>query len=56
MSGPISYEIDGEQYIAVTAGWGTALPVTGGGDAIPKIGSPEMGRVLVYKIGGKAAA
>ncbi len=55
MSGPMSYEIDGEQYIAVTAGWGTALPLTGGGDAIPKIGSAEMGRVLVYKIGGKAA-
>jgi len=55
MSGPMSYEIDGEQYIAVTAGWGTALPVTGGGDVIPKIGSAEMGRVLVYKIGGKAA-
>jgi quinohemoprotein ethanol dehydrogenase len=55
MSGPISYEIDGEQYIAVTAGWGTGLPLTGGGNAIPNIGSPEMGRVLVYKIGGKAA-
>jgi PQQ-dependent dehydrogenase (methanol/ethanol family) len=54
-SAPMSYEIDGEQYVAVTAGWGTALPVTGGGDVIPKIGSPEMGRVLVYKIGGKAA-
>ena len=55
MSGPMSYEIDGEQYIAVTAGWGTALPVTGGGNAIPNIGTPEMGRVLVYKIGGAAA-
>jgi PQQ-dependent dehydrogenase (methanol/ethanol family) len=54
MSGPVSYEIDGEQYIAVTAGWGTALPLTGGGDVIPKIGSAEMGRVLVYKLGGKA--
>ena len=54
MSGPMSYEIDGEQYIAVTSGWGTALPVTGGGNSIPKVGSPEMGRVLVYKIGGKA--
>ena len=54
MSGPMSYAIDGEQYIVVTAGWGTALPVTGGGNAIPSIGSPEMGRVLVYKIGGTA--
>jgi PQQ-dependent dehydrogenase (methanol/ethanol family) len=52
LSGPMSYEIDGEQYIAVTAGWGTALPLSGGGDAIPKIGSAEKGRVLVYKIGG----
>jgi PQQ-dependent dehydrogenase (methanol/ethanol family) len=51
-SGPMSYEIDGEQYVAVTAGWGTALPVTGGGDVLPKVGSPERGRVLVYKIGG----
>ena len=55
MSGPMSYAIDGEQYIVVTAGWGTALPVTGGGNSIPKVGSPEMGRVLVYKIGGAAA-
>jgi len=54
MSGPMSYEIDGEQYIAVTAGWGTALPLTGGGNPIPKVGSPELGRVLVYKIGGTA--
>ncbi len=54
MSGPMSYEIDGDQYVAVTAGWGTALPLTGGGDVIPKIGSPEMGRVIVYKIGGTA--
>jgi PQQ-dependent dehydrogenase (methanol/ethanol family) len=54
LSGPMSYEIDGEQYIAVTAGWGTALPLTGGGDAIPKIGSAEMGRVLVYRIGASA--
>ncbi len=52
MSGPMSYAIDGEQYIAVTAGWGTALPVTGGGDVLPALGSPEKGRVLVYKIGG----
>jgi mono/diheme cytochrome c family protein len=50
----MSYEVDGEQYIAVTAGWGTALPLTGGGDVIPKVGSQELGRVLVYKIGGKA--
>jgi PQQ-dependent dehydrogenase (methanol/ethanol family) len=57
LSGPISYEIDGEQYIAVTAGWGTALPLAGGTglrDGAARLASPAMGRVLVYKIGGKA--
>jgi PQQ-dependent dehydrogenase (methanol/ethanol family) len=52
LSGPISYEIDGEQHVAVTAGWGTALPLAGGTGA--RLGSPDMGRVIVFKIGGKA--
>ena len=57
LSGPISYEIDGEQYIAVTAGWGTALPLAGGvgsRDGAPRYASPAMGKVIVFKIGGKA--
>jgi mono/diheme cytochrome c family protein len=57
LSGPISYEIDGEQYIAVTAGWGTALPLAGGvgsRDGQPRYASPAMGKVIVFKIGGKA--
>ena len=58
LSGPISYEIDGEQYIAVTAGGARHCRLTGGGDACAKARlaptSPAMGRVVVYKIGGKA--
>ncbi|HEX5007879.1 MAG TPA: c-type cytochrome, partial [Hyphomonadaceae bacterium] len=57
LSGPISYEIDGEQYVAVTAGWGTALPLAGGTgtrDGQARAASPAMGRVVVYKIGGTA--
>jgi quinohemoprotein ethanol dehydrogenase len=54
LSGPMTYEIDGEQYVAVTAGWGTAFPLTGGGNVLEKVGSPELGRVLVYKLGGQA--
>ena len=57
LSGPISYEIDGEQFIAVTAGWGTALPLAGGvgsRDSAPRLASPAMGKVVVCKIGGKA--
>jgi PQQ-dependent dehydrogenase (methanol/ethanol family) len=53
LSGPMSYEIDGEQYIATTAGWGTAFSLTGGAP-IDKVGTPELGRVIVYKVGGKA--
>jgi quinohemoprotein ethanol dehydrogenase len=55
-SGPVSYEIDGEQYIAVTAGWGSALPLAGGvgsRDGAPRLASPAMGKVVVFKIGGK---
>lgn len=52
--GPISYEIDGEQYIAVLAGNGgigymLALPT------IPDKPAPEKGRVLVFKLNGNAA-
>ena len=56
LSGPVSYEIDGEQYIAVTAGWGTALPLAGGvgsRDGAPRLASPAMGKLVVFKIGGK---
>ena len=53
LSGPMSYEIDGEQYIATTAGWGTVLPLLGD-FGVPKVGSAELGRVIVYKIGGAA--
>ncbi len=52
LSGPISYEIDGEQYVAATAGWGTAYPLAAGGPTGP--GSPEKGRVIVFKVGGAA--
>jgi quinohemoprotein ethanol dehydrogenase len=58
LSGPISYEIDGEQYVAVTAGWGTALPLAGGTgsrDGQPRVALPVMGKVLVFKVGGQGA-
>ena len=52
LSGPIAYEIDGEQYVAVTAGWGTALPLAGGTGL--RLGAAVVGRVVVYKLNGKA--
>ncbi|MEO2176972.1 MAG: PQQ-dependent dehydrogenase, methanol/ethanol family [bacterium] len=47
---PISYEIDGEQYIAVMAGWGGAVGLI---IAQPEAVGGGSGRLLVYKLGGK---
>lgn len=52
MAGPVSYEIDGEQYVSVAAGWGGAFPVILGGLSAPAGVLPDA-RVLTYKLGGK---
>jgi alcohol dehydrogenase (cytochrome c)/quinohemoprotein ethanol dehydrogenase len=55
VAAPISYEIDGEQYVAVVAGWGGVAPLLMGelmhGNNGPQI---NRSRVLVYKLGGNA--
>ena len=54
LAGPITYSIAGEQYVAVTAGYGGAFflidSFTG-----PAEGNPLNGRVYVFKLGGTAA-
>ncbi len=48
---PVSYEVDGEQYIAVMAGWGGAFALASG--VPPQSGMiARHGRVLAYKLGG----
>jgi quinohemoprotein ethanol dehydrogenase len=51
VSGPISYEIKGEQYIAVNAGWGggAAQVERGAGTAMNRASA----RLLVFKLGGR---
>jgi quinohemoprotein ethanol dehydrogenase len=51
VSGPITYELDGEQYIAVNAGWGggAAQIERGSGTALQRAAA----RLLVFKLGGK---
>jgi mono/diheme cytochrome c family protein len=50
MGGPISYSVDGEQYIAVSAGWGGINSLVG---VRPQGGAPlAQGRVLAFKLGG----
>jgi quinohemoprotein ethanol dehydrogenase len=50
MAGPATYEIDGEQYVAVTVGYGGSNAVIGG--RYPR----RPGRVYVYKLGGTVKA
>ncbi len=54
MAGPISYEIDGEQYVSVAAGWGGAFPLALGGLSTVAKDKPEA-RILTYKLGGTAS-
>jgi quinohemoprotein ethanol dehydrogenase len=54
VAAPVSYELDGEQYVAVMAGWGGTFALLGG-DAAAAAGVGEnTGRLLVYRLGGSA--
>jgi quinohemoprotein ethanol dehydrogenase len=52
VSGPISYMLDGVQYVAVNAGWGggAAQVERGAGTDLPRASA----RLLVFKLGGTA--
>ncbi|MBB84456.1 MAG: PQQ-dependent dehydrogenase, methanol/ethanol family [Deltaproteobacteria bacterium] len=53
MAGPITYRVDGTQYIAVAAGWGASFAMSGGEAAL--LAKVRGGaRVLVWKLGGEA--
>jgi quinohemoprotein ethanol dehydrogenase len=51
---PITYAIDGEQYVAVLAGWGGVYPLITG--VLAEVAGPvrNVSRLLVYKLGGNA--
>ncbi|MCB1645473.1 MAG: PQQ-dependent dehydrogenase, methanol/ethanol family [Pseudomonadales bacterium] len=48
---PVTFTVDGEQYVTVVAGWGGAFPLAAGG-AAEKIGQKNRGRILTFKLGG----
>ncbi|MEO0499336.1 MAG: PQQ-dependent dehydrogenase, methanol/ethanol family [Pseudomonadota bacterium] len=53
IAAPVSYEIDGEQYVAVMAGYGGAYPLSSAYVDKPK---PAVnGRLLVFKLGADMA-
>lgn len=49
---PVSYSIDGEQYIAVMAGWGGAFALTATDFLTSENIVPNANRLLVFKVGG----
>jgi len=51
VAAPITYELDGEQYIAVASGWGGSYTLATGG-VLPTGSRAKVGRVLVFKLGG----
>jgi quinohemoprotein ethanol dehydrogenase len=53
VAGPISYSVDGEQYVAFNVGWGGAFPITFGALANRTQVVPDS-RLYVFKLDGKA--
>ena len=49
-SGPGTYEIDGEQYVTITTGWGSAYGLVVGLDV--DNATPTLGKVVTFKLGG----
>lgn len=54
VAAPVSYAVDGEQYVAVAAGWGGAFALSGGESASRSRGAVSNPRILVFKLGGEA--
>ena len=56
MAAPISYEIDGTQYIAVIAGFGGAMNAIGYPEGSAALRYENSERLLVFKLGGGGVA
>jgi len=53
-AGPITYEVDGKQYVTLVSGWNGAAVMTGA-DAAMLTGGEERGRVLTYTLAAPAS-
>ena len=55
VAAPMTFEMEGEQYVALVAGWGGVLPLLLGELAHTDKGKvPNRSRVLIYKLNGEA--
>src|SRR5215470_2847016 len=55
MAGPVTYTVNGHQYIAVLAGWGGVFPLVTGEIAFKSGRVRNVSRMLAFKLGGKAS-
>jgi quinohemoprotein ethanol dehydrogenase len=55
LAAPISYSVDGEQYVAIEVGWGGAFGLAAGELARDSHIASNLPRMLVYKLGGGAS-
>lgn len=53
-AGPISYSVNGEQYVAILVGWGGVLPLAAGEVARQFPRMNNVPRMMAFKLGGKA--
>ena len=51
---PMTYEVDGEQYLSILSGWGSTIAMVYGVVFEDAVG-PETGRVITFKLGGQGA-
>jgi alcohol dehydrogenase (cytochrome c)/quinohemoprotein ethanol dehydrogenase len=54
LAGPVSYAVDGDQYIAVPAGWGGVFALAPGEIGLMSGRLGNKSRVLSFKLGGQA--
>jgi quinohemoprotein ethanol dehydrogenase len=52
VAAPMTYQVDGVQYVAVLAGWGGVFPLVAGELAEKSGKQTNVSRLLVYKLGG----
>jgi quinohemoprotein ethanol dehydrogenase len=55
MAGPVTYTVNGQQYVAVLAGWGGVFPLAAGELSFKSGRVRNISRMLAFKIGGKAS-
>ena len=52
IAAPITYSVDGEQYVAIMAGTGGSWALVGGDTNMKGYALPNISRLLVFKLGG----